>query len=534
MANKGSRSIRISVSAALLIIMIGGGAVGATWETGVIADTGDVGAYCELIRDGSGNMHAVYVRRDTDELIVISSAGTVWQAPERVDTSGAVGGYCAIALTAAEERKLSYYRSGTRSLFYAGSEIPMEWETGPVTSSSDDIGRYCSALYHQDGSITISCRNVTQESLVLIEGDTSGTWAPAQAIDPGPGRGAYCDHAYTSAGGYVFSEYDSGHRSLFYIDSMLVPMEWEIGEVASSEDDIGRYCAALYHQDGSISVSCRNVTQESLVLIEGDTSGYWAPVQTIDPGPSRGAYCDHVYEPVIGYAFSEYDGGHRSLVCVDSVLAPFRWDVGLVTDKFESGRFVSSCLAPDGRIASAFYSYNESSLGNVLISGTDELGGSVVKGVVDSIADSPSAGVFIDMAVTSGWDWHISYRNTLDGFLYYAFLDSSVITGTEDEDGEQPLPLPSDCRLYQNAPNPFNPITTIRFDLPGPSDVKLIIYNVKGEQVAILADRHMTGGRKTIVWDGRNDRGRAVASGIYFCRLVAGDFTRTRKMVLLR
>jgi hypothetical protein len=527
-------SIKILASAVLMILMISAGTVDAAWETGVIDGTGDVGAYCELVRDGSGDMHAVYIRRDTDELIIISSVGTIWQAPERVDTSGSVGGYCAIALTAAEERKLSYYRSGTRSLFYTGPELSNEWETGPVTSSDDDMGRYCAALYHQDGSISVSCRNAMQESLVLIEGDTSCVWEPVQTIDPGPARGSYCDHAYGTGVGYMFSEFESGHRSLVYVDSIRVPVEWETGPVTSSDDDIGRYCATLYHQDGSISVSCRNATEESLVLIEGDTSCVWEPVQTIDPGPARGSYCDHAYGTGVGYMFSEFESGHRSLVCVDSVLAPSEWEVGIVSDRFESGRHVSSCLAPDGRIASAFYFYNETLMGGVHISGTDDAGRSVVKGVVDSIAGDPSSGVYIDLDVTPEWDWHISYRNTLDGFLYYAFLDSCVITGTENEEGQQPLPVPSDFHLHQNVPNPFNPLTTIRFDLPRAARVRLLIYNVKGELVAILIDRKMTGGRKAVLWDGKNGRGRAVASGVYFYRLVAGDYAQTRKMVLLR
>ena len=88
--------------------------------------------------------------------------------------------------------------------------------------------------------------------------------------------------------------------------------------------------------------------------------------------------------------------------------------------------------------------------------------------------------------------------------------------------------------LYQNQPNPFNPTTTIRFDLSRAVHVKLCVYNVKGELVSTVIDQLMTEGRKEGTWSAKDNRGHAVTSGIYFYRLVAGDFVQTKKMVLLR
>jgi hypothetical protein len=88
--------------------------------------------------------------------------------------------------------------------------------------------------------------------------------------------------------------------------------------------------------------------------------------------------------------------------------------------------------------------------------------------------------------------------------------------------------------LYQNSPNPFNPVTSIAFDLPRPGNVSLRIYDVKGGLVATLADGYMTEGRKELTWSATDSGGRPVASGVYFYRLDAGGFTRVRKMVLLK
>jgi hypothetical protein len=100
--------------------------------------------------------------------------------------------------------------------------------------------------------------------------------------------------------------------------------------------------------------------------------------------------------------------------------------------------------------------------------------------------------------------------------------------------GDDHLPMPQSFALYQNAPNPFNPSTLIRFDLPHAAHVNLRIYNAGGKLVAEIADGIMDAGRREVVWKGRDRSGSRVASGIYFYRLTAGDFSQTRKMVLLR
>lgn len=93
---------------------------------------------------------------------------------------------------------------------------------------------------------------------------------------------------------------------------------------------------------------------------------------------------------------------------------------------------------------------------------------------------------------------------------------------------------PGETLLKQNIPNPFNPVTTIGFELPGAVHVNLSIYDVKGELVSTLVDQRMTAGSKEVNWIAKDSRGRAVSSGVYFYRLVAGDFVQARKMVLLR
>ncbi|MFC1546989.1 T9SS type A sorting domain-containing protein [Candidatus Neomarinimicrobiota bacterium] len=96
------------------------------------------------------------------------------------------------------------------------------------------------------------------------------------------------------------------------------------------------------------------------------------------------------------------------------------------------------------------------------------------------------------------------------------------------------LGLPKEFALHQNYPNPFNPLTTIRFDLPVATDVKLMVYDILGRNIMRMVHQTMDPGYHAVVWQGLDDRGRLVPSGIYIVRLVTPEYTRSIKMVLLK
>ena len=94
--------------------------------------------------------------------------------------------------------------------------------------------------------------------------------------------------------------------------------------------------------------------------------------------------------------------------------------------------------------------------------------------------------------------------------------------------------LPEEYALGPNAPNPFNPHTTIRYQLPRENEVTLRIYDMAGQLVRTLVERRVEVGYRTVLWDGRDERGREVASGVYLCRLQAGTFLAVQKMALIK
>lgn len=106
----------------------------------------------------------------------------------------------------------------------------------------------------------------------------------------------------------------------------------------------------------------------------------------------------------------------------------------------------------------------------------------------------------------------------------------SVPTGIEVTDSN----LPTKFNLNQNYPNPFNPTTRISYALPKDAQVKLMVFNVLGQKVKTLIDEQQGAGYKVVHWDGRDENGIAVVSGVYLFRIEAGEFSATKKMLMLK
>ncbi len=94
--------------------------------------------------------------------------------------------------------------------------------------------------------------------------------------------------------------------------------------------------------------------------------------------------------------------------------------------------------------------------------------------------------------------------------------------------------LPKVFDISRNYPNPFNPTTTVNFQIPRLSEATLVIYNVLGQKVRTLINGSFEPGYYKAVWDGRNDLGKAVATGIYIYRFEASEYTKTQKMILMK
>ena len=135
--------------------------------------------------------------------------------------------------------------------------------------------------------------------------------------------------------------------------------------------------------------------------------------------------------------------------------------------------------------------------------------------------------IVIKMAIARGTD----RLNSLEELRTKLNAESQIPTAVDDNTLAN---LPNAFRLRQNYPNPFNPETVIEYTIPEPAHVRLDVFNILGRQVDVLVNREQTAGDHEAVWDGTDGAGERVASGVYLCRLTAGNHTTARKMMLVK
>ncbi len=110
-----------------------------------------------------------------------------------------------------------------------------------------------------------------------------------------------------------------------------------------------------------------------------------------------------------------------------------------------------------------------------------------------------------------------------------------LLVGSSDYvEAKKDVALPSDLQFLPNRPNPFREQTTLEYVLPDPASVRLAVYDVLGRQVRVLVDGKQKAGRHTVQWDGHDESGKKMASGVYLARLVVGGTTKVRKMTFVR
>lgn len=115
----------------------------------------------------------------------------------------------------------------------------------------------------------------------------------------------------------------------------------------------------------------------------------------------------------------------------------------------------------------------------------------------------------------------------------YLYVDDILVETVSAIDDQQPGVI-ADYTLHQNFPNPFNPSTTISFDLAGRETVQLSIFNSLGQKIKTLANGDFSAGSHQLQWDGRDEAGQVAPAGVYYYRLQTGSFQDTKKMLLVK
>ena len=237
------------------------------------------------------------------------------------------------------------------------------------------------------------------------------------------------------------------------------------------------------------------------------------------------------HESLNMYLFLGQKAGAESLFLERSIPVP---DSATAGQAAELHYMVSADLNGDGKTDLAFNNHVPRHKGTWFLTGNGD--GTFQDGIFvpipDSIGDStpfltPSNLASADFDGNGQSD--VVAGTTLSDSIYYILSD--IPTGvSEVQNGS----IPKRYALSQNYPNPFNASTAISFALLKAAPTTLEIYNVLGQRVVTLIDEYLSAGFKITAWDGRDHRGASVPSGVYFYQLRSGDFTQTRKMMLIK
>ncbi len=165
----------------------------------------------------------------------------------------------------------------------------------------------------------------------------------------------------------------------------------------------------------------------------------------------------------------------------------------------------------------------------ILMSGfIDPVGGAVVTGTVSDTSGTTVSQALVSFILAS--DTTIAFQGRTDQQGNYLIDIDENTTIDQDNKGAD---IPSNISLFQNYPNPFNPNTRISFHIDRNMPVSLVIVNILGQTVRVLVSEKMIAGTHTVFWDGRDESGRGIGSGLYICLMKAGGNVFSRKIILL-
>jgi type IX secretion system substrate protein len=145
-------------------------------------------------------------------------------------------------------------------------------------------------------------------------------------------------------------------------------------------------------------------------------------------------------------------------------------------------------------------------------------------------SEEVSSTFFIDIDATSGETYIYNITTLYDGGWESEYSNDAEITITGA--GGELIPLVTE--LEGNFPNPFNPTTTIKFGLNESATVTLEVYNIRGEKVRTLVDSELEAKYHTVLWNGEDSSGKNVSSGVYFYKMKAGEYSSTKKMIMMK
>lgn len=375
-----------------------------------------------------------------------------------------------------------------------------------------------------DGHLDLAGVSWAFDSLVIMLGDGSGTFAAYDCYELGRGPTALAIADYDGDGDLDIATTDHFDDSVSVWFNDGDGTYSNRGFFEAGNEPIG-IAVADFDADNDIDIATANVQGDDISVLLNDGNGDFSTHTefAVNNGPWGIVAADLDGDGDVDLATGDYES---SDVCVlkNSGSGDFS---STTTVTLSEMVFVSDLCAADldgdGDIDLGVIGLGNIKVFTLLNNGN----ASFVEGNTGGCNGLASDIIAADLDGDGDLDFAVA--NEADNSVSISLNNSTLAV-----DDSESSTLPAQFDLYQNYPNPFNPTTTIKFDLLHPGELELEIYNSLGQLVRVYDFAHLSTGVHEVEWNGRDEAGRPVPSGVYFYRLLQEEFSTSKKMILLK
>ncbi|MCH7761380.1 T9SS type A sorting domain-containing protein [candidate division TA06 bacterium] len=518
-----------------------------TLENVDFSETNGVGQYTSIALNGGNPRISYYTAPGFGSKNLKYAAKNGSWTTENVETSGDVGRYSSLALDASGNPRISYYNFDTADLKYAAKNGSWTIQTADAAGM---VGKHSSIGVDNSGDVHISYYDETNGNLLYAFYDGLA-WA-YDIVDNAGNVGQHSSLILDAAGNPHISYYDATLGDLKYAVGIPITAGLDGGvDIIFLPDTL--LCAG---DTVNILVQARNFGTTTLTNFDVNV--------TITPAAYNQTVMVDTLPPLTAVAVPFPPWVIDTLFPVTYTMASWTSVSGdTFTDNdttYKNIEAINCAVNHDGAVLSL------DSLPSVVCIDTTYSVCAFVTNQGDSV--EPSVWVYCSINPAGYLDsvqlinlpvffptlvcfqpWMVPSPDSTN-HLRTVWIDIpgdldpsndalsdtilAILCGVGVEEDIDPVKYPTSLVLNQNNPNPFHQATTITYGLPSPIPVSLKVYDITGRTVRVLVNGKEEAGIHTMIWDGRNSESARVGSGIYFYSLTAGDFSITKKMMLIR
>jgi hypothetical protein len=279
----------------------------------------------------------------------------------------------------------------------------------------------------------------------------------------------------------------------------------------------------------------------------GNDAGWFGDLKSMEPGEGYKLYLENGSEAGDGFRYPSYKGASptsppvvsEQVICRKTETVEGLPDWTVSQNAYQYNMTVIARLNIEGSegrsdndVIGAFVDGECRGIARPIhLSATDQYAAFLMIHSNEAIGESVNFQVFVP---ESRMVYNVAEVITYEADAAAGTVREPLVLRTSGVAFEVPGTMPNDYSLSQNYPNPFNPVTIIRYNLPAPGEVTLSVYNILGQKVRTLVSGFVDSGPHEAIWNGRDEDGQPVSTGVYLYRIESGEFNQTKKMILIK